>query len=814
MPFAVTPNPTVKSRTRRRTWQALYIGSLALTPLAAGVANAAVANAAVANAAVANVCEAVPSWSCVWENNTWACRGRYPVNPITAAPIPPETPVTGQAARVTSEDGVIAKLEGSVQLRRGAQELAADQVSYNPETQQVAASGEVRLSDLRTEIYAESMTGNLAANRADARNVRYALKDGRGNGTASDAQMGKDRSRLNDVTFTSCPAEKPAWQLKAASIELDHEAKVGYAKQVRVQVGNVPILYLPYLSFPLTDERKSGVLAPSLGYGDEGLDVTVPYYLNLAPNYDATLYPRWLSERGAALGLELRHLGTHGQTQFTGAYLPNDKKTSEARSAARLLHHSWWGGFTSLSADLNYVSDDRYFDDLGDSLSTSATSVIPRIVQFSARGLGWNAGLMADDYEVIDPTNPFSPDPYRRLPRAFAQIERFAGPLQFGLNSEWVRFDRDSFCLEGQALRSDLPAASGAIAASFGVTPKATTCTRFDPVTGSRFDLMPSIGLPIERSYGFLRPELAWRYTSYQLDRQGLARNADRSPRRSLPIASVDAGLYFERDGAFGRNWRQTLEPRLYYLRVPERDQSALPLFDSNELDFSFPQLFRTNRFTGADRQADANQITVAVQSALQDSASGREWARVAIGSIWYLDSANVALDIDTGSGLSSRTQSVWVAEAQATLDDRWELSAGVQYDPELSKTRLAAARLQRKIGARGVLNLGYRYRVDRIRQMDLSGFVPLDDNWSLIGRWNFSFDDDQTLEALGGFEYRACCFAVRFIGRRYLRAASLSPNNGLYLEIELDGLGSVGRKTSDILSRAIFGFSEPERSN
>lgn len=758
---------------------------LALTPLAQAVS--------------ASICGPVADagFRCEWNAQAWVCQGRFVPNFLEPAADSGAEPVSGAAPMVRSLDADRMLLEGGVDIRRGSQSLSAEQVEYNRSSNQVEAHGRVRLEDARTVIYASDAKADLEQRSGSIGPLHYGIKDGRGNGTAQGAQLADDTTTLDRVSFTSCPAEQPSWQLKAQRITLDHEAKLGRAEQVRVQIGQVPVLYLPYLSFPLTDERKSGVLSPTVGLGEDGLDLTVPYYLNLAPDYDATLYPRWITQRGLMLGGEFRYLAPGGGGEIAATWLPDDREADRSRDSFRLQHYSTFAGHYALQANLNYVSDDRYFEDLGDSLSVAATSVLPRTLSLIRREAGWTAGVSVEDYEVVDPTAPNTPDPYRRLPRLFFDGTRQLGPLELRLDSELVYFDRESFCLSGSG----------------------STCTRVDPIEGSRFDATPSIAWPLERAGWFVRPEVGLRHTEYRLDALP-ARAADGAPMfglprsdqpsRTTPIYSLDTGLIFEREGAFGNaDWRQTLEPRLYYLNVPYRNQDELPLFDTAELDFSFPQLFRTNRFAGADRQGDANQLTFALSTSIWDSASARERLRVGIGAIRYFESPKVRAD---GFALTSDEieQSVWVAEADLELNDDWSVALGGQYDPELERTRLAAIRVQRRFGTRGVFNAGYRYRPGRLEQVDFSTFAPINERWRLIARWNFSLRDDRTLEALAGFEYEACCYTVRLVARHYLRAATLEPKDGLYFEIELGGLGSVGRKTSELLSRAILGF-EPQ---
>jgi LPS-assembly protein len=297
-----------------------------------------------------------------------------------------------------------------------------------------------------------------------------------------------------------------------------------------------------------------------------------------------------------------------------------------------------------------------------------------------------------------------------------------------------------------------------------------------------------------------VRPELGTRYTRYDLNG-----GADRSPTRTTSIASLDAGMYFDRDVSwFGSRLRQTLEPRLYYLRVPYRDQSDLPVFDTQELTFSFAQLFRPNRFSGADRQMDANNVTLAVTSRLLADDSGEEIVRASFGQIRYLDDQRVQLPGVTGTDYSG---SDYAAEFDFRLNRRWRLALSQLYDPINDRTDLSAIRLQRQFAAGGVANLSYRFRRDQLEQVDASTAYPLNERWRLIGRWNYSLRDSRTLEALAGLEFDSCCYAFRILGRHYVRNVEGESSNGLYFELELKGLGAFGQRTEDFLRRAILGY-------
>ena len=713
----------------------------------------------------------------------WACEGRWQTELAPVQTPNQQAPTDISAKKIESADGNQFSLSGGVALVRGQQSLNAPTIQLDKTAQTARTVGPAKIETRQLIAYANGIEADLANDKSTLSDVRYALKDGRGNGRAQRAVQQGESSSLTGVSFTSCPGDLPAWQVQAAEIELDHAAGVGHAKNFKVVVGKIPVFYLPFASFPLTDARKSGLLAPTISANNDGVDFSLPYYFNLAPNYDATLVSRVIQRRGFMLGSEFRYLGVDTVASVNAAHLAHDRLRdlpgSDNRYSVNINFQSQLSPTWRFGSSLNKVSDDFYFEDLGDSLTTNATSIIGSEVGLYGRNVSpffglWNAGLTVDRFEIIDPANLNSIDPYRRAPRLYFNSENYVGPFSYGVKSELVHFRRE---------------------------------IGFE---GSRFDVMPFARIEWRKSFGYIRPELNFRHTRYDISRYSSTSTltGTNGPTRSLPIASLDAGLYFDRASAlFFPNLRQTLEPRLYYLRAPFRDQADFPVFDTTELDFSFPQLFRNNRFSGPDRQADANQVAAAITTRWIDDVAGVEKIRLSVGQIRYFDDSNVTLDPTAQPFTSSA--GVWVAEAQAQLSERWRVSWANQFDPEISHTRLSAVRLQRSFGDDGLLNIGYRYRRDRLEQTDISGLVPINERWSLIGRWNYSLPEERTLEGLAGFEYRSCCWRLRMLGRHYLRAGTLKGRNSIFFELELNGLGVLGRKTDRLLDNAIVGFSD-----
>src|SRR5690606_5786664 len=403
--------------------------------------------------------------------------------------------------------------------------------------------------------------GDQARDVHTIHDLDYQLLSRRGNGGADSVTLQGDIGSLHGATYSTCPPEARHWELRAERIDIDTEKGMAVARSATLRVGKVPVIYLPWFMFPTDERRRTGLLFPSVSNSSRnGFDWKQPIYLNLAPNYDATISPRLMSARGEPLGAQYRYLGSGGRGTFEGTWM----QAVDVRDRDRSLLH--FNGYQNLDrhwqarANLNWISDTRYYEDFSSSIDGLSQYTAHSEVGVYGRGRGWSAGFSADHWQLADFTLTESVLPYNRMPRGYLRWEReFAGGLVAGVDAEAVRFQHP----------------------------------RFD--AGSRIDLKPWISLPLEGDSWFLRPTAAFRHTAYQLD-DGLAASlgGDSSPSRSQPIFSLDAGLFFDRDTTVkGRDYLQTIEPRLYYLNVPYANQDDMPLFDTRPLTFSWGQLFR-----------------------------------------------------------------------------------------------------------------------------------------------------------------------------------------------------------------------------
>ena len=725
------------------------------------------------------------------------------------------SPTKVVARQVDSSNQTVYHLSGDVRMQRADQQLQADTVDYNDDTTDYDARGNVRYQEAGQLLAGSHMRGNTDASRGIADDVRYQMLDARGNGVAKQGQMlDAMHTRYSQATYSTCDVGHHVWEFRGKSITINKDTGVGVARDATMRVGKVPFLYLPYFTFPVDHRRKSGFLFPTIGNTSRsGFEISTPYYLNLAPNYDATLDPRLYSLRGPMLAGEFRYLtpGSHGQLNVE--YVPNDHGDNDGladtKDKKRYLvdfsdtTHLWdsW----SLVGSYNHVSDSSYLYDFGNALSRTAVYSLASNLAVVGGGNWWNASVGGTVYEN---TNPFTTDaslPYRQLPYANFNMDV---PL-----TRWLEF---------------------------GMNDSATAFRKAGQVEGQRADLYPYLEADFGSSAWFVRPRLAYRYTAYNLSAGyqdygysgvlGAGSSSpftESSPSRSVPVTSIDSGLVFDRSTTlFGTSYTQTLEPRLYYLYVPYRNQNNLPLFDTSLMSFDYWQLFSPNQFSGADRQMNANNLTGAITSRLLDD-NGVERVSASFGQIRYFSPQRVQLPNGqtTVAPATDWSGSAYVAQLDLQLSDRWRLNSSYQWSPNTRRTSVAAFELQTRLGADGVLNLSYHYRQGLLEQYSASAVYPLSDRWRLVGSWTYSVPikgvnaPTGTIEALAGVEYDSCCVTLRLVDRNYVNQTyyGVGPipaggnqnirDNAVMFEVVFKGLGSSGGQIDPLLRRDILGY-------
>lgn len=584
---------------------------------------------------------------------------------------------------------------------------------------------------------------------------------------------GQDKKRLKGARFTTCEVGVDDWYIKAGELELNDFTDSGSAKNAYIEFKGVPILYTPYLSFSFNNQRKSGLLAPTIGTTSRsGFEVSTPFYWNISPNMDATLGTRVLSKRGVQLQGEFRYL----EENFSGIdnleYLPNDSLTKENRYYANLKHQHNLGGGWSAGYSLEKVSDNQYFSELSTRIVTTSRINLPQQFNVDYADDVWRFNAIAQKFQTLD---DFS-YPYERLPQATLTGNKYFGDVNANLYTQIVQFDSSN---------------------PIQAVP-----------TGTRITAYPSLSMPINRPYGYITPKIGVHTTHYKLN--NIANNLE-SQQRTLPIASLDTGLFFDRDfKVSSRKYLQTLEPRLFYVYIPNKDQSNIPIFDTNEVDLNFSSLFSENQFTGNDRINNANQVSLALTSRLIDSDTGEQRLSASIGQRYYFSDQQVSLP---GATSRNSNSSDILAGFSANLRNSWNIDALWQYNTDNSQSTRTTitSRYQPEQGK--VLNLSYSYRKNitglnnnGIDQFNVSSQWPLGRGWYGIGRLNYSLRENQLIETLAGVEYDAGCWQARSVIQR-VSTATADANYAFFFQLELGGLASIGANPLSVIKRNIPGY-------
>ena len=690
-------------------------------------------------------------------------------------------PTRGPATLDAQSIEGVAELEitarGRVEFQREDLSVYAEFLRYNQEFGRVEADGGVRLQRGVDRFFGPRLRYNTQNDTGVFEEPTFQM--GRGQTARGGAErlefLGKDKLRLSRASFTTCEPGNEGWRIEAREIELDYENEEGKARDMKLRLLDTTILALPYATFPLENRRKSGVLAPYYSHNTRrGVEVGVPFYINIAPEQDLTLTPSYMSKRGEQLKANYRYLGGDYRGQLRLEYMPNDDVLKRPRSGFTYQHEQTFTPHLSGRVDLNKVSDDRYFIDLATQVRTISIGNLQREAQLNYSNTLYGMptyvqGRVQRFQTLQDPLSP-TVSPYHRVPQitfGTAKTE-LADRFDLTIPGEYVRFAHTSL------------------------------------VEGARTSVNPSMSMPLLAPGYFLTPRVGMRSAHYDLRNAALG-----VPQRqavNVPWTSLDSGLIFERGMTLlGESVTQTFEPRVFYLYAPYRAQDQIPLFDTTLADFNYSQLFSENRFAGGDRFGDANQVTVAATSRIL-GASGQELFRATLGQRYYFKNERVGLT--AAAPLRSRDQSDILASVGGRLAQAWTFDTTVQYNPQESRAERygVSARYAPEIAK--VVSASYRFNRELLRQVDLSGQWPVQPGWYAIGRYNYSFRDRRMLEGLAGLEYNGGCWVFRGVFQR-IQAATQTTSTGMYFQIEFNGLGQIGSDdTVDFLKRSIPGYA------
>ncbi len=707
------------------------------------------------------------------------CSGMFYNPDLATSPTSRDTRISADRSQFQLDGDAL--LEGDVLIEQPGRSLHAERALYNQASGAFELTGDILLDTSELSFRADSVTGNLKNREATLLDVRYALFAQQAHGEAKRIEQHGEQIIVERGSYTTCAPDSDGWKISARELDLDQGKGWGEARHVVLKVEKIPVMYLPWITFPIDDRRKTGLLFPDFGTSDSGgFDVSQPLYLNLHPQADATIAPRYIDGRGNGVNTEFRYLTKLGQGDLVYGWLHEDKLFNEDDRMVASWNHDGSLDRWLFSTDVNYVSDDFYFKDLDTGLEVAALTHLPREGQAEYFGRHWRFLARLQAWQTIDPTLLDDDLPYRRLPQLnLAGLQPLLGPLTLDWTSDITVFDR-------------------------------TAVVAADDIRGQRIHLQPALSVPLEKPWGYLHPRLRFYQTAYSLS--GVDTLPSDTPTRSLWGANLDTGLFLERPFSFaGRQLLQTLEPRIFLNHIEQQDQIDLPDFDSGRLTSSWDTLFRENRFTGYDRIGDEKSGTIGVTSRFRNPQRGNDLLILRAAQKFHyqdriVESGNIALPDNT------RRQSPIIGDATLQLDQRWSLFAESQWNSEKNRREQNGLRIGYSDRSRLYLHAGYQYRPeDDIRQTELAAIIPVHPNWSLIGRWLHDLGERQSLENISGVEYRDCCWRIRLINLRELSDrdgdATLDAERTTLLQIQMIGLGGFGGTVDTLLERGIPGY-------
>jgi len=703
-----------------------------------------------------------------------------PASAVSAASPEAEKTIYIEAQEIESKKDAGVDAKGNVEFQQGQQKVFANQLHYEQTSGDLSASGSVRMEQSSGLMTGPDLKMNMKSNIGEMNTPYFQfnqITSGPNKQTAAhgSAKVMRSTGKLNyeyeNASYTTCPAGNDDWLLNMSHLELDRNTQIGTAYNAWIEFKGAPLLYTPWMNFPLDGRRLSGFLGPIYGRTTSGgTELTLPYYLNLAPNYDATISPRIMEYRGTLFHDEFRFMGRNFAGEINYDFMQNDLITNTTRTRSAFKHsHNLGGGF-GLTTNFNRVSDDAYYRDFSGSVIGAVQSQLLNEGVLSYGGGWWSATLRGQTFQTLQDDLKSVGIPYERMPQLNVSAQKTAGSSQINIVNEYVDFRHPT------------------------------------SVNGQRLVVNPSLTYTLLSDPGYyLKPKFGIHHTNYVMGYNNTSNYRDET--RTLPIFSFDSGMTFEREFAMGDGeYIQTLEPRLYYVKIPYQDQNALPLYDTSQAPFSFATIFTENRFFGHDRIGDANMATTALTSRLIDNEGGAERLRVTLGQRFSYQSPQV------GSSTNSRSDILLALNGRVT--NALTLDGLLQYDPNAERTLSynGTARYKPEIGK--VLNLGYRYTyvdgtIERdVRQGDFSTQWPLFWRWNLVSRWTYSFNEKRVLEQLAGLEYNQSCWMLRLVAQKF-PLPNQKVSTGIFIQLELRDMVSLGSDPLKALSLSVPGYSK-----
>ena len=669
------------------------------------------------------------------------------------------------ADQLINENNVYLQFSGDVQFSKGQQTLNADQVQFDKTHNLFTASGNLKFSDQVISLSADNISLDNDNNTGLFENTDFQLHTNHLRGSAQQIiQLNNTQRELHQVSYTTCDPGQNTWSLDASRLRLDQQNGRGTALHAILRIKDIPVFYMPWFQFPIDNRRMSGILTPTFTRSEiSGSQLALPFYWNQAENFDMTLTPVWYSNRGLQLNTENRYLFDNNYGTLNLSWL-DDELTENKRWYHRLNHESDLITGVHSSLLIQKVSDSEFLADFDHLDTIDDIDYLKSSVTFNGVLAHWSTQLLFEQHQIVNNEKPITSSPYKRLPHL--SMERFFSSEKNALNidwkNEWVDFDKD------------------------------------DSITGDRLHLAPLISYPIEDSYYFFKPALQLDYTRYALDN-----NTDDENRleRSLPLFSLDSGLIFERMAHSKKSWTQTLEPRLYFLYVPFEDQTALPDFDTALLPDSYQNLFINNRFSGADRIGDTQQISLGITTRLLDE-NNAEFFSASIGQAFYAEDRKVSLN----STVDERDKSSLMSVVNFKPAPAWDIQLASVYDQLEKISTQTDISIQRHTTG-NVFNLEYHMRRDKLEQTTLSFVYPMSLNWTVFSKYQQSLLHDQPVQNLFGVAYESCCWGFKMLYEESSDKEFNEVDRAVYFQLTFKGLSSAGQDINSLLEDGILGY-------
>lgn len=690
------------------------------------------------------------------------------------------------------EKNQLATFTGGVTLYNEAQTISADKIEIDRTSTLINAQGNIHFQNDGVDIFASQLTASKAINGTTLKQSSYQLANNPGHGSAENITVTKDGTlSLSGSTFTTCYEEVPDWLMQASEINISASENLGEAYHVRFKLFDVPVLYIPYFSFPVTNERKSGFLYPKINTSDSsGFEIELPYYWNIAPNMDATISPRYMSKRGLQLNTEFRYLTglQNGSINLEYLYKDNElKENDDARYLARFQHIGTFSDNYRLYLDYTTISDDNYLVDIKSPQYNSNDAYLYQIGELAYFESNWQARIQLQDFEVLgNHKSSYQTVPHIEI-NNFHDLPFLNG--QFNVYSEITRF---------QTTKRELPEAD-----------------RYHIELGATF--------PITRPAWFLNSEFKVFQTSYKQERIATDSKLEKYVSRTLPKVRFHGGINFDRSITFAnKGYTQTLEPQAQYLYIPEKDQSNIGVYDTALLQDDYDGLFRGKHFSGLDRIGNANQFSWGVTSRVLNESS-TEIFRFSVGRIEYFNNSNIfpngdqAIDVD---------QSALASEVYLQLNRQWQFSSDIQYNTNDKVTNKSQSNLNYFFSNNQSIQLNHRYSRNvsgnNIEQVSLLTNFSMNKNWQFVGRVTQDLKQGRSLESYAGFQYESCCWAVRFAYHRHINSNIDDGNfaienrdefdQGFMIQFVIKGLGGAQGpiNTDEMFNSSIFGYKRP----